>query len=132
MNAVNQAAQRMRSWNPSPAGDAALAANASGGSGYATQENEYRKRLQDNTIANIMPQAVEAERSNALGTLFPGAQQIDQFDLQKAATYGGLAGQGNALYGTQQNNSFWSNLSKSFGQGLGQNLSGANAGGGFV
>lgn len=133
VQAVNDAANRMRSYTPKPSGSAALSANAGGaGGGYADQEAAYNKRLLNDQVGNATVGAVQAERNNAIGTLFPGSAQLDQFDLQKAATYGGLAGQGNALYNTQQNNSFWSNLSKSFGQGLGQNLSGANAGGGFV
>src|SRR5882757_360193 len=45
VQAVNQAANRLKSWNPAPMGDAALAAGASGDGGYALQQENYRKRL---------------------------------------------------------------------------------------
>lgn len=122
VQAVSQASQRARSWNPSPVGDAALAANAAGGSGYATQENEYRKRLQDNTISTIMPEAVQAERSNAQNVLFPGSQQLSAFELAKANALSGAAGQANNVYNTSANTGFFNRFGSSFFGALGNTL----------
>lgn len=128
VQAVNQAANLMRNYTPKPSGSAALAANENGaGGGYADQEEAYRKRLLQDEVGNATVGAVQAERNYDTSVLFPGTSAIDQFDLQKAATYGQLAGQGNQLYNTSQQYGFWSNLGRSFGSSLGR--IGGDAGG---
>lgn len=129
VNAVKQGADRARSWNPSPQGDAALAAGASGGSGYATAENELRKRMLDNTVSNLVPQAVQAEQQNNLGTLFPGAQMTSAFELAKANALSGAAGQANNVYNTSANNGFWNHLTTAFANSWGSAPAKAAAGG---
>lgn len=126
VNAVKAGADRARSWNPAPLGDAALAANASGGSGYATAENEMRKRMLDNTVSNLVPQAVEQERNYATGVLFPGAQAESAFGLAKSAALTGNANAAANLYNMSSQNGFWNHLTNSFGNSLGSTLGGAN------
>lgn len=136
VNAVKAGADRARSWNPSPVGDAALASNAAGGSGYATAENELRKRQMDNTVSNLVPQAVQAEQQNAYGALFPGSQMMSAFELAKANALNGVAGQANNIYQTSGNmgffNKFGSNFFGSLGSSLGSISGSGSSGGGFT
>jgi len=126
VQAVNQAANRLKSWNPAPMGDAALAAGASGQGGYATAEDSYRRRLQDRAVSDLMPQAVEAERNYSSSILYPGAQGESAYDLAKAAGYAGAGGQAANLYNLESNNGFWNHLTNSLGQSLGQSLGGVS------
>ncbi len=129
VNAVKQGADRARSWNPPAVGDAALASNAAGGSGYAVAENELRKRQMDNTVSNLVPQAVQAEQQNNYGVLFPGAQMTSAFELARANALAGTSSNANNVYNTSANTGFFNKFGGSFFSSLGSGLGGVLTGG---
>lgn len=132
VNAVKAGADRARSYNPAPLGDAALASNSAGGSGYAAAQEGLRKRMLDNTISNLVPQAVQAEQQNNYGVLFPGAQMTSAFQLAKANALAGTSSNANNVYQTSANNGFYNRFGNAFFGTLGQSLGSVSgsAGGG--
>lgn len=84
VDAVTGAANRIRSFTAAPLGDAALASNAAGGSGYSTQLNEQRNRQLDESVATATLGAVKEERAYDQNMLMGGAQYETNTQLGKA------------------------------------------------
>lgn len=127
VSAINSAAERMRAFQPKPSGEAALAASAAGnGGGYAQQQEAYRRRVLDNQVGNLVPEAVQAEEQNAKSTLFPGAEFLSNFDLARAGQYLGNTNSAASIYNANRANSFGNQFKGAFASALGKFAGGGN------